>query len=117
MPTAANGTSFTGLPDGLTNVKIKQVGQDPTSSGNRLDASTLDLAEGSNRVYVDGLPDPGAGAAAGGITTTITAAFFGTAPTAGASYTIQGISCKCTEVEVEYAVGELVKGTATYTNA
>lgn len=115
MPTAANGSSFTGLPDGLTNVKIKAVGQDPTSSGNRLDASTLDLEPGSNRVYIDGLPDPGAGAV-GGITTTVTASFFGTPPTAGASYTINGVSCICTEVEVEYAVGELVKGTATYTN-
>lgn len=114
MPTPAQGTSFTGLPAGLTNVKIQQSGQDPTSGSNRLDASTLDLAAGSERVYVDGLPDAGAGAV-DGVTTTVTCQFFGpAAPTAGETATINGISCKCTSVEVEYAVGELVKGTATY---
>jgi hypothetical protein len=98
----------------LTNVKIKKVGQDPTSSSNRLDASTLDLEVGAGRVYVDGLPDPGAGAV-GGITTTITCSFLtAAAPAAGTVYTIGGIDCRCTESEVEYAVGELVKGTATF---
>lgn len=113
MASPAQGTSFSGLPSGLTNVKIAKSGQDPTSGSNRLDASTLDLAVGSDRVYVDGLPDAGAGSVSG-ITTTVTAQFFGTAPTAGTTTTIQGIACKCTSVEVEYAVGELVKGTATY---
>jgi hypothetical protein len=98
----------------LTNVKVKKTGSDPTSSSNRLDASTLDLAAGSNRVYVDGLPDTGAGAV-DGITTTITCSFLtDEAPTAGSNYTIEGVECRCTEAEVEYAVGELVKGTATF---
>jgi hypothetical protein len=98
----------------LTNVKVKKTGSDPTSSSNRLDASTLDLAAGSNRVYVDGLPDTGAGAV-DGITTTITCSFLtDEAPTAGSNYTIAGVECRCTEAEVEYAVGELVKGTATF---
>lgn len=113
MPTPANGTSFTGLPTGLTNVKVKTVGIDPTSSSNRIDASTLDLSPGSDRVYVDGLPDAGAGAVAGA-TTTITCSFFGTPPTAGDIITYGGQSFKCTEAEQEYAVGDLVKGTATY---
>jgi hypothetical protein len=114
MATPAQGASFAGLPAGLTNVKISRQGQDPTSTSNRLDASTLDLAVGSNRVYVDGLPDSGAGAV-GGITTTVTASFFGpTGPTAGDEVTIDGVLCRCTQVEIEYAVGELVKGTATY---
>lgn len=113
MPTPAQGLSFTGLPDGLTNVKVKVVGIDPTDSKNRLDASTLDLAVGSDRVYIDGLPDSGSGAVSGS-TTTITVSYFGTPPTAGDVITYDGQSYKCTEAEQEYAVGELVKGTATY---
>lgn len=114
MPTPANGNTPEMPVSDLTNVKIKKTGQDPTSSSNRLDASTLDLSAGSNRVYVDGLPDSGAGAV-GGITTTITCSFLtASAPTAGSTYTIDGVSCRCTEAEVEYAVGELVKGTATF---
>lgn len=113
MATPAQGASFTGLPSGLTNVKISRKGVDNTSGSNRLDASTLDLAVGSDRVYIDGLPDAGAGAV-DGVTVTVTAAFFGTAPTAGDEVEIDGINCRCTNVETEYAVGELVKGTATY---
>ena len=113
MATPAQGTSFTGLPDGLTNVKVKVVGIDPTDKKNRLDASTLDLAVGSDRVYVDGLPDSGSGAVSGS-TTTITVSYFGTPPTAGDVITYEGGQFKCTEAEREYAVGDLVKGTATY---
>lgn len=114
MPTPANGNAPAMPVSDLTNVKIKKTGADPTNSSNRLDASTLDLAAGSNRVYVDGLPDSGAGAVEG-ITTTITCSFLtSSAPTAGTEYTISGVLCRCTESEVEYAVGELVKGTATF---
>jgi hypothetical protein len=114
MPTPAQGTTFSGLPSGLTNVKVSKTGIDPTSSSNKLDASTLDLAVGSDRVYVDGLPDPGA-AAVNGVTTTITCSYLSeTPPTAGDTITYDGQQFKCTEAEIEYAVGELVKGTATY---
>jgi hypothetical protein len=113
MPSPAQGLSFTGLPEGLTNVKVKVVGIDPTSSANRLDASTLALSVGSDRVYVDGLPDSGSGAVSGS-TTTITVSYFGAPPTAGDVITYNGADYKCTEAEQEYAVGELVKGTATY---
>ncbi len=113
MATPAQGVSFAGLPDGLTNVKVKRAGIDPTSSSNRLDASTLDLAAGSDRVYIDGLPDSGAGAVSGE-TVTITCSFFGTPPTAGETIEYNGEQFKCTEAEIEYAVGDLVKGTATY---
>ena len=91
MATPAQGMTFTGLPGGLTNVKISQSGQSPDQG--RLDASTLDLAVGSDRVYVDGLPDAGSGAV-NGTTTTVTAQFFGAAPTAGIEVTISGILCK-----------------------
>jgi hypothetical protein len=98
----------------LTNVKISRKGIDTTASSNRLDASTLDLAVGSNRVYVDGLPDPGSGAVSGE-TVTITCSFLSAAaPVAGSNYNIAGADVRCTEAEVEYAVGELVKGTATF---
>jgi hypothetical protein len=114
MATPAQGNAPE-LPVGdLTNVKVKQTGIDTTSSGNRLDASTLDLAVGSNRVYMDGLPDGGPGGLAN-VTTTITCSFLtADAPEAGANYTIPGVVCRCTESEVEYAVGELIKGTATF---
>jgi len=113
MPTPAQGASFPGI-SGATNIKVKKTGQDPTSSNNRLDASTLDLAAGSDRVYVDGLPDAGA-AAVDGVTVTVTVAFLSdTPPTAGDEVTYAGATLRCTESEIEYAVGELVKGTATY---
>ena len=114
MATPAQGTSFPGLPSGLTNVKVKKTGIDPTSSSNKLDASTLDLAAGSDRVYVAGLPDSGSGAV-DGVTSTITCSFLSDdPPEAGSTITYAGGQYKCTEAEIEYAVGELVKGTATF---
>jgi hypothetical protein len=113
MPTPAQGLTFTGLPSGLTNVKVKQTGVDVTDSKNRLDASTLDLAVGSDRVYVNGLPDAGSGAVSG-VTKTITCQFLSTsAPSAGDTTTYEGTTYKYTDVEIEYSVGELVKGSAT----
>ena len=114
MPTPAQGAAPAMPVSDLTNVKISRKGIDTTSSSNRLDASTLDLAAGSNRVYVDGLPDPGSGAVSGE-TVTITCSFLSAAaPVAGSNYSIAGADVRCTEAEVEYAVGELVKGTATF---
>lgn len=114
MPTPAQGAA-PALPVGdLTNVKISRKGVDTTAGSNRLDASTLGLSVGSNRVYVDGLPDSGS-AAVDGESVTITCSFLtATAPTAGGNFTIDGGTFRCTESEVEYAVGELVKGTATF---
>lgn len=114
MPTPAQGAAPT-LPVGdLTNVKISRKGVDTTAGSNRLDASTLALSVGSNRVYVDGLPDSGS-AAVDGESVTITCSFLtAAAPAAGGNVTIDGATYRCTESEVEYAVGELVKGTATF---
>jgi len=110
---SSQGVSFGGL-SGLTNVKKKTTRPDPTSSNNQLDASTLALAHGSNRVYVDGLPDAGTGAVEG-IARTVSVSFLAeTAPVVGSTVTDDGTVYKCTESEVEYAVGELVKGTANY---
>jgi hypothetical protein len=110
---SSQGQTFAGI-SGLTNIKVSKKTADPTDSSNRLDASTLELADGSDRVYVDGLPDSGAGAV-DGLEITVTVSFLSdTAPTAGEETSYGGQTLVCTEAEVEYAVGELVKGTATY---
>jgi len=107
---SSQGATFGGL-SGLTNIKRKSSRQDPTNTSNRIDASTLSLTTGSKRVYVDGLPDAGAAAPSDGITETVTVSFLSDSPpTANTTYS----GYKCTEVETEYAVGELVKGTATF---
>jgi hypothetical protein len=108
--TPSQGYSFGGI-SGLTSVKVRKSTADPTDSSNRLDASTLDLEAGSERVYVDGLPDPGASAGEGGITTTVTVQFLSDSPPSIGTE-VDGLVC--TESEVEYAVGELVKGSATF---
>lgn len=116
MPTPANGNHPDIPVDSLTNVKVKKVGSDPTSSSARLETSHLGLAEGSYRTYMKGLDDPTpSGLDDTGPTITITCSFLtDTAPTAGGDYTIEGVQMRCTECEFEYAVGDLVKGTATF---
>lgn len=100
------------LPSGCTNVKVKTSAADPSASNNKVDVTTLSDTE---RVYADApLIDVGAGADEG-TTTTVTASFFvegGSAPTVTAANVTSGWIC--TEVEIEYAVGDFVKGTATY---
>jgi hypothetical protein len=114
MATPSQGATFAGI-SGLTSIKVSASGADPTDSSNRLDASTLALAAGSNRVYVDGLPDPGQGADENGVTTTVQVTFLSASPPAvGSETTYGGLALICTETEIEYAVGELVKGSATY---
>ena len=110
----SQGETFAGIT-GITNIRVRKAGADPTDSSNRLDASTLDLDVGDNRVYVDGLPDAGQGGDAGGITTTVTVQFLGTSTySAGDEVTAYGTDLICTESETEYAVGELVRGTVTF---
>jgi len=105
-------TSSQGSFAGATNVKIKQSSSSKASSKSRLDAS--DLGTTGDRVYVDGLPDSTEEGATGSITTTVTYTAWGAAaPVAGASGTFAGITGKYTDVETEYAVGELVKFSAT----
>ena len=114
MSTPSQGESFPGVT-GATNIRVRRSGADPTDSSNRLDASTLDLAAGSDRVYVDGLPDAGQGGDESGVTTTVTVAFLGSSSySAGDEVTYDGTVLICTESETEYAVGELVRGTVTF---
>jgi hypothetical protein len=112
----SQGQGFAGIT-GITNIKVSKSGPDPTDTSNRLDASTLDIEPGSDgkrrRVYVDGLPDPGQAAGDDGITVNVQVQFFGTPPVVGEETSDFG-NLICTEVEVEYAVGELVKGSATF---
>jgi len=97
------------LPAGCTNVKVKSTAPDPTSSSNKVDVTIL---SDSSRKYADApLVDTGS-AANNGITQTISVSFFGQVPAVNSSTTATG--WVCTEVEQEYAVGDFVKGTATY---
>lgn len=115
MPTPANGSTFSGLPSELISVKISKATSDPLSSA-KIQSSHLGLAAGTSgspsyHTYVDGLAD---GASAPSRTTTVTCEFYGTAPALGTSATVAGDSVVCTDVQRQYSVGELVRGTATY---
>jgi hypothetical protein len=113
MPALAGLPTIAGLslPAGCTNVKVKSSAADPSSSSNKVDVTTL---EDTARVYDDApLVDVGAGADEDGVTQTVTCSFFGVAPAVNDSPEATGWIC--TEVETEYAVGDMIKGTATYT--
>jgi len=100
------------LPAGATNVKVANKGADPSSSNNKVDVTTL---EDDARVYADApLVDAGSGAV-DGVTSTVSVSFIaqtGEIPDVTPLATTTGWIC--TEVEVEYAVGEYAKGTASY---
>jgi hypothetical protein len=110
MPmTSSQGTTF-GAIVGLTNVKVSKKVADPA----RLDASTLELADGDHRVFVNGLPDAGA-AAVDGVESTVTVSYLSdTPPVVGDEVEHDGVTYVCSDAEIEYAVGELVKGSATF---
>lgn len=119
--TTAQGTTFEFDGDEYycTNIKVSRTN---AGGNNRIDVSTLDLAEGSDREYQDPpLLDPNA--PYGEEQVTVTIAFMGsTAPTSGAKGTLTispGLTgtFRCTESETEYPVGDMVKGTATFVSA
>lgn len=113
MPALAGLPSIAGLslPANCTNVKVKSTAADPASSSNRVDVTTL---EDSVRVYDDApLVDVGAGGNENGVTQVVSCSFFGVAPEVNADP--DAIGWICTEVETEYAVGDMIKGTATFT--
>ena len=103
-------TTSQGSYAGAISVKIKN-----SSSGqgkSRLDAS--DLSTVAERVYVNGLPLGPPEEEGSGITHSVTYTAWGSAaPVAGDEGTFAGVTGKYTDVETEYAVGELVKFTAT----
>lgn len=103
LPTIAGLT----LPAGATNVKVKSSAADPTSQ--KVDVTVLSDTE---RVYQDApLVDVGGGAN-DGITETVSVSFFGTPPAVNTNSAATGWIC--TETEEEFAVGDFIKGTATY---
>lgn len=108
LPTITTPEPLT-LPEGCTNVKVKSTAADPSSGNNRTDVTTL---EDTERVYAQApLVDAGA-AADQGVSHTVTCSFFGTPPAVNTDPAATGWIC--TEAEEEYAVGEMIKGTATY---
>lgn len=112
MPlTSSQGVSFPGVAD-ARKITIKKT---RSSSNNKLDASTLAIPHGGNRVYEDGLPD-GGGNANGGITVTAGVEFYGGGPTAGAIAAWGGVDLKCIDVETTNEAGALVSGVANYTS-
>lgn len=128
MPfTSAQGTTFTfdGDEYQCTNIRVAVANSEGGGGTNgQIDVSTLDLADGATRVFQDPpLVDPNSPVAdQDGNQTTVTISFFGsTQPTAGTTATLAtaGISgeFKCTQSELEYAVGDIVKGTATFVSA
>lgn len=97
------------LPANCTNVKVQTVGADVVSSGNRMDVTVLGDTE---RKYQNApLKDVDPLADGSGITQVVVAQFFGVAPEPDPAGSTGWV---CTEVETEYAVGEFVKGSATY---
>lgn len=97
------------LPADCTNVKVKASAADPSAANNKVDVTTL---SDTQRIYQDApLVDVGAGADEDGITFSVVASFFGEAPEPDPPGSTGWV---CTEVETEYAVGEMIKGTATY---
>lgn len=124
---SAQGTtfSFDGDTYACTNIRVSVANSEGGGGTNgKIDVSTLDLADGSARVFQDPpLVDPNSPVAdEDGNQTTVTISFFGTTqPVVGvtASLATTGVSgdFKCTQSELEYAVGDIVKGTATFVSA
>jgi len=81
----------------------------------KLDASTLDLADGADRLYEDGLLDNGPNGS-GGIVTVSMEGLGDEKPEAGSTITAQGKTCKCTESSSDDSAGELKKWSASYTS-
>jgi hypothetical protein len=97
------------LPAGCTNVKVRTIGPDPSSSNNKIDITILSDSE---RKYTAApLIDVGAGADETGVTQEVVAQFFGEAPSVSAPGSTGWV---CVSSETDWTVGEMVKGTATY---
>ena len=97
------------LPSGCTNVKVRNVGSNPSDSSNKLDVTTLSDTE--RQYAVAPLVDVGTGADDTGVTQEVIAQFFGEAPSLSSPGSTGWV---VVNVETDYAVGEYVKGTATY---
>ena len=89
--TSSQGTA---IVTGATKVTIKVTRN--SSASTKLDASTLSLTTGANRVYESGITDNG--------------------QSGSTSALVEGVSCKCMESTSDDSVGELKKWSASYTS-
>lgn len=100
---------------GARKFSIKKTRSAGATNSSKLDASTLALADGSDRVYEDGLADRGVTGTTGGITITATIeGVGGTKPAAGSTLTIAGEELVCSESTDDNNAGELKTWTANY---
>lgn len=114
---SSQGTTctFGGVSFSATNIKVKKTGK---GYDQRVDVSTLSLADGADKVYEDPpLFDYGSE----GRKIEVTCTYLGdTEPDTDSELTLVvggfGIStsARCTEFELEAAVGEKIKGSATF---
>ena len=102
------------LISGAKKVSIKVARN--SNSTPKLDASTLAIAHGGDRVYEDGLTDNGPSGSTTGTVVTVSAEGFGTKPAAGSTITAEGATCKCLESQYDDNVGELRGWSASYTS-
>ena len=86
------------------------------ASSAKNDVSTLSIAHGGDRVYEDGLEDPGPSGSTDGITVSVTVNTRGAPPAKGDLKTFLGKECKCTESEVVNDAGKPVEGVAVYSS-
>lgn len=110
---SSQGVSFGG--GNARKLTIKKSRSKP--GDNKLDASTLAIPHGGDRVYEDGLEDNGPnGSAGGGITVTAAVEFMGSPAAAGSVAAWNGTNLKCIDSETTNDAGALVQGVANYTS-
>lgn len=115
----ANLVSSQGQTIGVTGARKITVKKSRAKPGeNKLDASTLAIAHGGNRVYEDGLADNGPnGATNGGITTTVAVEFKAASkPAVGSKVTRGSVELKCIDSELTDEAAALKTGTANFTS-
>lgn len=110
---SSQGTNF-GTVVGARKVTIKK--SRSSAGANKLDASTLAIPHGGDRVYEDGLPDGGSSGAEDGITVTAAVEFLGTGPGTGSTASWGGKTLKCIDSEDTNEAGALKSGVANYTS-
>jgi len=93
-------------------VKVSRVG----NKVKKIDASTLDIPHGGERVYEDGLPDAGPTPGDDGIVVTLDVECFGVPPEEGDFVTVKGKVCRCMESTTDADVGVLAGGSASFTS-
>jgi hypothetical protein len=116
-PSSPSLLSSQGQGFGISNAyKISIKSSRPSPSSSQLDASTLAIAHGGDRVYENGLFDPGPNGGTDGITVTASVSTWGDPPAKGDTKTFKGKLCKCTKSEIVNDSGKLREGMAEYTS-